>query len=117
MPPGSSKRGEDEGPKDGLTVDDSEQLRICCCGRQFGTVRGMKIHRTKMGCVAVEENCDAGRPPACESEGDQPPVENHSGQGAKTLTSVAHHNEVTLERIAWPAMSADSDWKKLDETA
>ena len=27
------------------------QEYLCCCGRGFATERGMKIHRTKMGCL------------------------------------------------------------------
>ena len=73
----SLRGGEDEEPV-GLTPDadlgtSQRTAAICCYGKEFKTTRGMKIHRTKMGCTKMAEQRSepAGKCKAGEEQRDQ----------------------------------------------
>ena len=81
----------------------------CCCGREFRSRRGMKIHRTKMGCLEAER-----RPPVAEAdreadEGTSSQDDNHSAE----VPNQADRSPVCA-RIKWPKMNNEAEWQKLD---
>lgn len=80
----------------------------CTCGRSFSTVRGMKIHRTKMRC-ATEHRPDV-KPD--NSEGDTDQVSNHSV--ACPLVSV-RVDCPKRERVAFPPSRSKKVWSMFDE--
>jgi len=113
-PQGLSKEGENDRPnRTDQNVDDLERLWTCVCQRQFATERGMKIHRTKKGCLKVLENCSAN---ARKADDVAPQVDNHSGCEINTQPPEVHQKE-EVEKIAWPKMSDKDSWKDLDDYA
>ena len=91
----------------------------CSCGRAFQTERGMKIHRTKMGCSARQANCSA---PAARKSGEAPAlVANQSGGHVTTRLprqeQLLEETTETVQPIKWPKMKEYEKWQELDQLA
>ncbi|GFO27690.1 reverse transcriptase [Plakobranchus ocellatus] len=75
----------------GLEMDYS-----CICGRRFATERGMKIHRTKMGCLSMSSQ-QQRTAIADKTLEKQSQVQNHSAKEiqAESRDDVLKHPRAT----------------------
>ncbi|GFN99830.1 polyprotein [Plakobranchus ocellatus] len=95
----------------GLEMDYS-----CICGRRFATERGMKIHRTKMGCVSMSSQ-QQRTAIADKTMENQSKVQNHSAEEiqAEHRDDVARHlSSDKRHKINFPPASSGKQWEDLD---
>ena len=90
-------------------------LHECVCGRGFATSRGMKVHRTKMGCLlkAVQDHRTEASIASGKTPGQVGPDANHSPDRFHDPDS--DENRQPRARINFPAAASKADWSKLDE--
>ena len=87
----------------------------CSCGKEVNTERGLKIHRTKMGCGAEEkqrvtlDNSSVSK----ASEGISP-VTNHSAD--VLYVSPAEEVHEGRKSIKWPGSNMLEEWKEFQES-
>ena len=115
-PHGSPRGGGNEEPAshDAEPGPSQRTMAACCCGKEFATTRGMKIHRTKKGCpgTAVQRS---------PSQADCMAGEGFSGQeahrSADDLPAQLCRTPLLVSRkkINWPKMSDTNKWDSLDE--
>ena len=85
----------------------------CCCGRSFASIKGMRIHRTKMGCLSRRRR--KSQPEMNKSiEGNQSQENYHSTQDHFVCQPNAPYVKGNAIRINWPKAN-DDRWKVLDE--
>ncbi|GFN77585.1 reverse transcriptase [Plakobranchus ocellatus] len=95
----------------GLEMDYS-----CICGRRFATERGMKILRTKMGCLSMssEQQRTAIADKMLENQSQ---VQNHSAkeiQAENRDDVLRHPSSDKRHKINFPPASSGKQWKDLD---
>ena len=82
----------------------------CCCGRSFTTVKGMRIHRTKMGFLSWQLR--KSQPEISKSsEGNHSQENYHSTTVPFGCQPNVKKNAI---RINWPKAN-NTKWKILDE--
>ncbi|GFO20788.1 polyprotein [Plakobranchus ocellatus] len=95
----------------GLEMDYS-----CICGKRFATERGMKIHRTKMGCLSMSSQ-QQRTAIADKTLENQSQVQNHSAKEiqAENRDDVARHpSSDKRHKINFPPASSAKQWEDLD---
>ncbi|GFN80460.1 reverse transcriptase [Plakobranchus ocellatus] len=95
----------------GLEMDYS-----CICGRRFATERGMKIHRTKMGCLNMSSQ-QQRTAIADKTLENQSQVQNHSAKEiqAENRDDVPRHpSSDERHKINFPPASSGKQWEDLD---
>ena len=85
----------------------------CCCGRSFASIKGMRIHRTKMGCPNRQRRKSQSEINK-SIEGNQSQGNYHSTQDHFVCQSNAPSMKGNAIRINWPKAN-DDRWKVLDE--
>ena len=87
----------------------------CLCGRKFATQRGMKIHRTKMGCAVsipkTQEQCSAEADKTSDSQSQD---EIHSAETAHATDSEVEVTQSKRPKIKFPPASSKEAWTSLD---
>ena len=86
---------------------DNDIEKYQCCGKQFTTIRGLKIHQGKV-CRKNGE-VQQRRLHSYETSGESPPDRNHSG--SKTTV------EPRRKKIKWPKACDAAEYQKFDEQA
>ena len=152
-PQGRTRVGEDERPTSQTTVTEThdkrttnkntDSTRECSCGKLCKNERGLKIHRTKMGCQSVPRlEQRKGKPNETEEERDQEthhrvhhlyvPEEVTEGicmieeaepedvvdGGNRTRQETANREDVEPQmkaNIKWPSTADRVEWSKFDE--
>ena len=97
------------------TSTEAQRFR-CECGKSFHTERGMKCHRTKMGCLTLTSRVERTEK-SDKSSGELCQVANHSAENAH-VTSVEKDSispEERRPRVNFPAAGKKAEWKTLDE--
>ena len=84
----------------------------CVCGRRFTTKRGMKIHRTKMGCLNASTNQQQRTAQAGKTPENQSQVQNHSAE--ESDEEFRQLIKAKRQRINFPPASAKEQWEALD---
>ncbi|GFO39082.1 reverse transcriptase [Plakobranchus ocellatus] len=95
----------------GLEMDYS-----CICGRRFATERGMKIHRTKMGCLSLSSQQQRSAI-ADKTLENQSQVQNHSAKEiqAENRDDVPRHpSSDKRHKISFPPASSRKQCEDLD---
>ena len=90
----------------------------CVCGKKFSTARGMKIHKTKKGCVNTHLSEQQRSASADKTSEDQGQDANHSATDIHALTSdedFMQALDAKRERLSLPSANAKDEWEKLDE--
>ena len=93
---------------------DNEVGCSCVCGRTFKTEKGMKIHRTKMGCLRPnpeQRSASQGEGKTSDPSGQ---VSNHSASEIQAMDD-AIEVPITKERIKFPQASQTTVWKEVDQ--
>ena len=88
----------------------------CICGRRFASERGMKIHRTKMGCLNTPSQQQRTALADKTSE-NQSQVQNHSAEEIQAEDQDEELRQLInakRPRINFPAATADKQWEDLD---
>jgi len=90
-------------------------MAACCCGREFKTIRGMKIHRTRKGCLKDTEQRSQSQTEREAEEEIMDPETHHRVDDlpAQNQRTALHVNR--KEKIKWPRMSDMKVWEELDE--
>ena len=148
-PQGCARVGEDEQPNGQIPETTTPEIRttnlkVCSCGKSCKNERGLKIHRTKMGCQPILNLVQRkGQPHETEEEMDQ--ETHHSvqhlhvqGEEEDGSNRTEEENETTLnlidqqaeqtptptvektpqhtrERIKWPNSSKKNIWSRFEE--
>jgi hypothetical protein len=141
-PRGLARAGEDDGPngQTPMMMNRSEQRTMtmntagdqsvvtCSCGKPCKNEKGLKIHRTKMGCSPILNLMQrAGSPGETEERLD--PEEHHSVQHlhaseneeesstvAETRSQAENQgNTETKQRVKWPNAAEKVKWQLFDE--
>ena len=89
----------------------------CACGRRFTTERGMKIHRTKMGCLNASTNQQQRTAQAGKTSENQSQVQNHSFEEIHAEDSDEEFRKLInakRQKINFPPASAKEQWESLD---
>ena len=89
----------------------------CVCGRRFTTERGMKIHKTKMGCLNASTNQQQRTAQAGKTSENQSQVQNHSAEEIHAEESDEEFRQlinVKRQKINFPPASAKEQWEALD---
>ena len=87
------------------------------CGRRFTAERGMKIHRTKMGCLNASTNQQQRTAQAGRTSENQSHVENHSAEDIYAGESDEEFRQLInakRQKINFPPASAKEQWEALD---
>nr|AAN12398.1 polyprotein [Tetraodon nigroviridis] len=114
-------------------------VATCVCGKICKNPRGLKIHQTKMGCLASVQPEQRARfslsesrevPARAEPYGPQQPhspealgetqeergqESPHSAQNLRAQVAQAPDNPQHHRRVKWPPASKVSEWQQLDE--
>ena len=88
----------------------------CVCGRRFTTERGMKIHRTKMGCLNASNQQQLTAQAGKTSE-NQSQVQNHSAEEIHAEDCDEEFRQLInakRQKIYFPPASAKEQWEALD---
>ena len=85
----------------------------CCCGRSFASIKGMRIHRTKMGCLS-QQRCKSQSEINKSIDGNQSQENYHSTQDHFVCQPNAPSVKGNAIPINWPKANYDG-WKVLDE--
>ena len=122
----SPKGGEDDEatPFDNLVTDRTgngfSNTRIadsvfCVCGREFTSQRGMKIHRTRIGCLQTVSS-ERQRSIGVHETSETPSREaNHSTASLQAMARVQAKPSAKRPRIKFPPASDKRAWKELDD--
>ena len=124
-PLGPPKGGENEGSTGDQTVTtrtaqrntNIAQTYLCCCGKGFTTERGMKVHRTKKGCLRAKTPSHLRTDPSDKSSGVLCQESHHSAENAsdgRDRTSLIASQE-RRPRLNLPQAAHKEEWRKLDE--
>ena len=84
----------------------------CVCGRRFKSIRGMNVHKTKMGCQTAINQRSASTKEAGNTSDYAGPEANHSPD--KVSDSEADVNSEPKTRIKFPKAIDTSAWSTLD---
>ena len=84
---------------------DNDKEKYKCCGKQFATLRGLKIHQGKV-CKRKETIRQRGQEHR-KTSGETPPETNHSGSKATV--------ESRRKKIKWPKACDNKEYKKFDD--
>ena len=85
----------------------------CVCGKRFTTERGMKIHRTKMGCLNASTNQQQRTAQAGKTSENQSQVQNHSAEEIHAEESDEEFRQLInakRQKINFPPASAKEQW-------
>ena len=101
------------------TSTDMDHMEFpCVCGNRFSTAQGMKIHRTKKGCMNSQTSEQQRSASADKTSEDQGQDNNHSATDFHALTSeeeVMQTLDAKREKLSLPSADAKEEWEKLDE--
>ena len=88
----------------------------CVCGRRFTTERGMKIHRTKMGCLNASTNQQQRTAQAGKTLENQSQVQNSADEIHAEESDEEFRQLINAKRqkINFPPASAKEQWEALD---
>ena len=89
----------------------------CVCGKSFSTRRGMKIHRTKMGCMNTLLSEQQRSAQADKTSEDQGQDKNHSATDIHAQTEdeeLVQAHEAKREKLSLPPAKAKDQWEELD---
>ena len=95
--------------------DSGSDRHKCVCGRDFGTAKRMKIHRTKMKCVDLHMGQRNEGQPSDETAETPGPVENHSAERIQATCAEDTNSVEQRSRIKFPKSSDKVEWEKLDK--
>ena len=87
---------------------------LCVCGRRFTTERGMKIHRTKMGCLNASTIQQQRTAQAGKTSENQSQVQNHSAEEIHAEQSDEEFRQLInakRQKINFPPASAKNNGK------
>ena len=84
-----------------------------CCGRSFASIKAMRIHRTKMGCLS-RQRCKSQSEINKSIEGNQSQENYYSTQAHFVCQPNAPSVKGNAIRINWPKAN-DDRWKVFDE--
>ena len=86
----------------------------CRCGKEVRTLRGLKIHQTKLGCNREHDDLriPPGDPGGSQSQETISQVHNHS---ANILQICSAPSITKKDCVLWPKANDEHAWKGLDE--
>ena len=85
----------------------------CCCGCSFASIKGMRIHHTKMGCLSRQRRQSQSEINK-SIEGNQSQENYHSTQDHFVCQPNAPSVKGNAFHINWPNVN-DDRWKVLDK--
>ena len=99
-------------------MDTDTMAHTCVCGKKFKSGRGMKIHRTKMGCLSSLSSQEQRSDASDKTLDDQSQVNNHSA--ADTHAPILNRElgeaeNSRREKLNLPPANAKDLWEELDE--
>ncbi len=102
--------------KERCSTRQGSKTERCQCGREFKTLRGMKIHQSKAGCGRQKPK-EHRTEKSGETEEDQGQEAHHSAPDLQAPEESATTPEGTArkKKINWPALNNDKLWQDLDE--
>ena len=89
----------------------------CVCGRRFTTERGMKIHRSKMGCLNASSNQQQRTAQADKTSENQSQVQYHSAEEIHAEEFDEEFRQLInakRQKINFPPASAKEQWEALN---
>ena len=125
-PRGSSRKGgENDEPIGALRISttelsiDRESDKLvgyqCVCGKSFKTDKGMKIHRTKMGCFNPFPKQRYVPPIGAGKTSETPSLESNHSAGSSHAEEVGGEEHQIRERIKFPQAGHSTEWATLDD--
>ncbi|XP_060603696.1 uncharacterized protein LOC132756599 [Ruditapes philippinarum] len=106
---------------------DTDRLRTCSCGKVCKNERGLKIHRTKMGCAPIanllqrarqlgEEELDREEHHSVQSLQASDEEEEHIDSSEKdTRENATESTEQRRQKVKWPASTEKTSWKRFED--
>lgn len=98
----------------GQSMDTDCRDFLCVCGKGFSTERGMKIHRTKRGCLNTCQSEQQRPASADKTSEDQSQDADHSATDIHALTSgevFAQTLDAKRDRLNLPPANARDEWR------
>ena len=95
------------------TIKENRTDFSCVCGRKFSSLKGLKIHKTKIGCasqIATQEQHSVNTDKTWENQSQEA---NHSAEDIKAV-GLKDETQPKLPRIKFPPACNSEVWSMLD---